>query len=87
LLRAVFLDRIIRIVSMVAQMAAIAMTGLKKRICDITFPPMVPQAHGDAFRQARTQSANAADPAEHFAGTPIAPPANNLAGHHCSRLD
>jgi hypothetical protein len=35
---AVFLDQIILIVSMVAQMAAIAMMGLTDRICDITLP-------------------------------------------------
>ncbi len=36
--RAAFRDRIILIVSMVAQMAASATTGLRKRICVITFP-------------------------------------------------
>lgn len=41
---AVLLDHIIRIVSMVAPIAATAMTGFIKRMCDVTFPLMVLQA-------------------------------------------
>jgi hypothetical protein len=40
---AFLLDRMIRIVSMVAQMAAIATTGFMTRMCDIT-SPIVAQA-------------------------------------------
>jgi hypothetical protein len=35
---AILFDRIIRIVNMVAQMAAIATTGFMKRMCDVTLP-------------------------------------------------
>jgi hypothetical protein len=69
--RAIFLDHIILIVSMVAQMAAIAMTGLAKRICDITFPPMVLQFPGRASRQAGAHSGRHAGSCRSLARVPI----------------
>jgi hypothetical protein len=92
--RAAFLNHIIRIVSMVAQMTATAMTGLTKRICDITFPPMVPRAYGHAFGTLRAPARRPADPAEHYAAYPEGPTGKQptcdghvLARHHARRLD
>jgi hypothetical protein len=75
--RAAFLDHIIRIVSMVAQMAAIAMTGLTKRICDITFPPMVPQPAVARPGIPRRRSADLRIRQNIWPCTPTASPANN----------
>jgi len=77
--RAAFLDHIIRIVSMVAQIAAIAMTGLTKRICDITFPPMVPQPTVVHSGISRRQPADLRIRQNTTPRTPKAQPANNLA--------
>jgi hypothetical protein len=77
--RATFFDHIIRIVSMVAQMAASAMTGLTNRICDITFPPMVPQAHGHASENAERQPAHLRFRQNSTPPTPKAPPVNDQA--------
>jgi hypothetical protein len=77
--RAALRDLIIRIVSMVAQMAAIAMTGLTKRICPITFPPMVPQAHGRASGESERSPTKLRIRQNISPCTPKAPPANNQA--------
>jgi hypothetical protein len=77
--RAAFLDHIIRIVSMVAQMAAIAMTGLTKRICDITFPPMVPRPAVARPGISRRRPADLRIQQNITPPTPKAPPANNQA--------
>jgi hypothetical protein len=77
--RAAFLDHIIRIVSMVAQMTAIAMTGLTKRICDITFPPMVPQPTVVHPGISRRQPVGLRIRQNITPRTPMAQPANNQA--------
>jgi hypothetical protein len=75
--RAAFLDHIIRIVSMVAPMAAIAMTGLTKRICDITFPAMVPQPAVARPGVSERQPADLRIRQNTSPCTPKAAPANN----------
>jgi hypothetical protein len=67
------LDHIIRIVSMVAQMAASAMTGLTKRICDITLPPDGAAGARSRVREYGATARPPADPAEQYAAYPEGP--------------